>query len=358
MAIYLMAFLIPPIIIGYHYANSFFFNRRLTEYSSYALWTTVLRHLTHNIDKGWGVVAIAPQAEVYVSKLDEDFVDDPNMSVATRPDKEAKGVRIDLAILLHRPCRRDNSPSLAAFVTLRTASILRQLCAAFDHSLYDALSIHYTFIPLFVELKRPLSRHIPISVWLPRIVVTLQEACDQVLQQFNCTMASERYLDQKEAWLIAGTLDVFCVRWIKRAHAQAYDQVNYQTRNNEFEDMLEEWAHQDAIDRAQRAALRGASRDQPRPNRLSLAEFDTLAPPFSDDDIADYLSYLPDEERGRLSFQTTLPAHSLNDLRKTDLTRWSKPMRLGSLIADQYLSFIRNDIQAQANRVIQNWGEP
>ncbi|EPQ51706.1 hypothetical protein GLOTRDRAFT_132526 [Gloeophyllum trabeum ATCC 11539] len=169
-------------------------------------------------------------------------------------------------------------------------------------------------------------------------------------------MVSKHYLDQREAWLIAGTLDVFCVQWIDRESAQAYDHMAYREKEDRTEELWDEWRRQDVIDRESRAALRGAARDKPRHDRLPLSTFDTLAPPFSDQDISDYLSHQPAEKRRLMSFQDSLPVLSIEDLKKTDLKKWSKPMRLGSPVANQYLSYIRDDIKVQADKIIRNWG--
>ncbi|KAL1659550.1 hypothetical protein GGF50DRAFT_119768 [Schizophyllum commune] len=334
MALTAITFLLPPIIIGILYANSFYYNRRLTEYSSYALWTTVLHHLISKVDT-WGVLAIAPQAEVYISPLDEDFVDDPDMSFKTRPDKEAKGVRIDLALLLHRPHTKSKSTVLRSIGLKSVADLFRYICGhVFHPPLYDALSIQSTFIALFVELKRPVSRHASIGIWLERVRDTLTMARLQAEQQFDCAVSSKRYDAQKEAWLIAGTLDIFC------------------DRSDQMED---DWRQEDdnAI-RTERAALRAAAKDQSRSDAPSVEDLRSFAPPFSDMDIQDYLNTRSAKERNDFGFQLSVPALAM---RKTDLKSWSKPMRLGSPVANAYMACIREDLNAQVTSVTRNWGK-
>ncbi|KAL1719322.1 hypothetical protein EV715DRAFT_290296 [Schizophyllum commune] len=357
MALTAITFLLPPIIIGILYANSFYYNRRLTEYSSYALWTTVLHHLISKVDT-WGVLAIAPQAEVYISPLDEDFVDDPDMSFKTRPDKEAKGVRIDLALLLHRPHTKSKSTVLRSIGLKSVADLFRYICGhVFHPPLYDALSIQSTFIALFVELKRPVSRHASIGIWLKRVRDTLTLARLQAEQQFDCAVSSKRYDAQKEAWLIAGTLDIFCVRLVHSDDELRHRYIpgRYVALQDRSDQMEDDWRQED--DRAikdKRAALRAAAKDQSRPDAPSEEELRTFAPPFSDMDIQDYLNTRSAKERNDFGFQLSAPALAM---RKTDLKSWSKPMRLGSPVANAYLACIREDLNAQVTGVTRNWGK-
>ncbi|KAL1678353.1 hypothetical protein EV122DRAFT_252011 [Schizophyllum commune] len=372
MPIRTIRFRVPSIITGVLFANSFYYNTRLTEYSSYALWTSVLHRLTDGIDP-WGVVAIGPQLEVFVSPRDSASDNDPDTSTRTVPDREARGVRIDLSVLLHQPHRRPQKEALglADLVQQTMGAIFRRICTRphFDASLYNALSIENSFIMLFVELKRPISRHIPIDRWLERVSIILEIAKKQAEEQFNCAKQSPRYNSQGEAWLIAGTSDVFCVRWVESEDATVFDEDIYE----ENQTALENWEslfeltedtpkeylkEKQASDRANRAAMWRAQRVWESPDRMTEAELLELMPPFSDKDISDFLSYKDAKYRKDHRFQE-MPVLAVDDLdKRRDMHTWSDPMRLGSPVADAYLSFIRNDMKTQARQVTRTWGEP
>ncbi|KAI4520349.1 hypothetical protein K525DRAFT_270876 [Schizophyllum commune Loenen D] len=347
--------LTPAIVLGYLFALSTRYNRRLTEYSSYLLWTTILLDLTEFGKEGLDAhLAVAPQPELFASSSDAE-PSDPSKSEATRPEGGAKTVHPDLAILSHGITINWNASQLASAALVSLKTVWHRICSpnevTYDPTLLKTIRMESSYV-LFVELKRPVSRHIPIHRWLRHLIQTLNKAKVQVEEQFDVAMQSDRYIGKHGVWLIAGSADAFCLRWARcervdkeyldhaptrGAFAAACDARAASSPPAQKKKVILTAEQRDA--RAVRAASRRAMATQPT---NTLAHLRSLTPPFSDQEIADYFTHVPGDEE--MSF-APVPPEGLN---KERISAWTKPIRIGSLAAARYLDIVRQDIRAMA----------
>ncbi|KAF8830900.1 hypothetical protein HHX47_DHR1000232 [Lentinula edodes] len=133
--------LLTGIVFALSFLLSVKFNRRRTEDSTHPVWSLILIQLCGS---NLGRLQPVPQYRLYFSAV--DFTDlDPNETISGS-DVE---VIPDFCILLHRA------------VLVRVEGPLRSLLANIQSTYLPsrAIKITSTFIPLLVELKRPVSRN-------------------------------------------------------------------------------------------------------------------------------------------------------------------------------------------------------
>ncbi|KAL1730191.1 hypothetical protein EV714DRAFT_236957 [Schizophyllum commune] len=214
----------------------------------------------------------------------------------------------------------------------------------FDPKLLKTIRMVSSYV-VFVELKRPVSRHIPIPRWIRQLQKVLNKAQSQAEDQFNIAMHSERYVGKHGVWLIAGSADAFCLRWARYQPRVDDDTITSPTQPSHHE-RKQKAKEKDILTREERnarsirAARRRAGAAQPQ---STIDRLLSLTPPFSDQDIADYFALVP-ADREVLSFAPVPP----QDLKKEQMSEWTSPIRIGSLAAAKYLAIVRADIRATA----------
>ncbi|KAL1730189.1 hypothetical protein EV714DRAFT_272965 [Schizophyllum commune] len=346
-------FVLPGLIFCILYALSTFYNRRRTEFSTYPTYVTLARALTHDPDGRWNVpIALYPQAEIYYSRKDRGaHIDDPNASNLTQADGSARGVRVDLLIVLHHPGVRKGTshPLLPKDTTTTTINkLLAFICDptkpridSFDPTKYNVLQLAYTDILAFIELKPPVPRHCDISDYVAFVSLEQDWAQRQAEYQFLCAMRSWRYRHSPSAWLIAGSGDLITVRYITRALLdEKFTERDYvffmqeQTRERMRAMLLLGYAQSDSDDEGSRDPL-------------------DAAPPFTDAEIRRYTEN--DPEGSPYAFQPLLLPEQMEELMKRT---WTKPMRLGSEVANMCLAIVRKDISRRALKEVDSWDKP
>ncbi|KAI0760937.1 hypothetical protein BD413DRAFT_251180 [Trametes elegans] len=342
--------LTPAIVLGYLYALSTRYNRRLTEYSSYSFWTTILFDLAETGTEGPGMhLAVSPQAEVFESSTDNE-PSDSSKSELTRPEGNARTAYVDLAIISHGLTINWSAGHLANVAMASLKAVWDRITSprevAYDPKLLKTIRMVSSYV-VFVELKRPVSRHIPIPRWIRQLKKVLNKAQYQAEDQFDIAMHSDRYVGKQGVWLIAGSADAFCLRWARYrpridvglvpSPTQGTARASRPDRQQKKQIIL---TREESNARSIRAARRRAGAAQPKStiNRLL-----SLTPPFSDQDIADYFALVPAEQE-MLSFAPVPP----QDLKKEQISDWTSPIRVGSLAAARYLDIVRTDIRATA----------
>lgn len=161
-------------LMGFIFAVAFMqsmrFNPRRTEDVSHALWNLVLIDL---VGSKIGRLVPTPQYRLYTSA--QDFMHLLDDAERTMPDSEISEVIPDFVILKFQGA-------------IKVTQIWTRYITSFAKGKWSADGIQVTscFIPLFLKLKRPVSRHCAdIDVFVSELVQKIDAAQKQVVAQVN-----------------------------------------------------------------------------------------------------------------------------------------------------------------------------
>ncbi|KAF5379634.1 hypothetical protein D9757_009204 [Collybiopsis confluens] len=221
---------LEPILIGTVFAIAFMlsmrFNPRRTDDTSHALWVLVLHDLC---GRHFGRLVPTPQYRIYWSVRDSLHFQDQDPDV-TMPDSEILEVIPDFAILLFR--------GVLSSTTVRKTFM--EVLSKFRPTSYfhNNLRVTACFIPLLVELKRPVSRHcsdidqfmdglsklmgnarmqVQSQVYMPSSS-SVNHNSDTYSTKAECLFSTPKFYRQSEVIVIAAVGDWWCFRVSKRSH--------------------------------------------------------------------------------------------------------------------------------------------
>jgi hypothetical protein len=232
-----------------------------------------------------------------------------------------------------------------------------------DNGVSESLTwadIRRLHLPVLAELKKgPTRRPGSMVKWLTELDLLLEHAALQAVSQAMCVFHSPQYQHQQQIILIAGAGEWFRVRAVNRPATETIDpsmtiaSYYYRLRQfreldeiNRIEQLIIAKENQQAArdERAARHAARHAGNPPIPPAQRSPR------PPFSDEEIntAWLTSHLNTQRDLNVSFLQVLPQLELSP-RTTKL--WSKPMRLGSPVANLYLEYVKTSVANISERV-------
>ncbi|KAK7029028.1 hypothetical protein VNI00_014738 [Paramarasmius palmivorus] len=368
------------------------FNTRRLESPCYAIWSVVLAKL---IDKDEDILIHCPQYAMYLSKADSQLPSgsSPDISFLTAPDSEAIGVIVDHALLL---------PSTTLKRPGTILEFLKNLSPAQIDSSFRELSLADLFVPLLVEVKRPVTRHPGSITSFVRGLWELMSAAQlQAEEQAFCLFSSVRHATQNTAIIIAAAGHYWSWKRCTRdgyRNRTAFNINVYQTKlvtafsskadveedglasaGAELDDLLPPRDVDNAkrlreqlfkaitsrdnhtvvlareaqtAERNKRASKRSVSRDTRQEAEDALAEFTPAKTSVHAYEIQDLnecfrlliLAEKIEVDRAPEMFivpddQTTMPPHSNDE----DLD-WSPIMRLGTRVSDSNMALIREHL--------------
>jgi hypothetical protein len=143
------------------------------------------------------LIHISKRERVLCSLGDEDNAG--NISLDTIPDNKARGVYVDLSILLPRAVYSDGSS---------TVWNLQSFLSRVSHisKMHREVRIESLDVSLLLELKRPPPRHLgSVLSLLRQVIKSLRNGQHQAMQQAHCLFSSPKYAKQKSVMLIAAT---------------------------------------------------------------------------------------------------------------------------------------------------------
>ena len=192
----------PCLLLALAFVHSSRFNTRRTENSGYGLWSIVFLGL---IRDHLDLFIPCPQFGLYLSPKEKEFYDSlgdedntGNISLDTIPDNKARGVYVDLSILLPRAVYSDG-PST---VWQNLQSFLSRV--SHISTTHREVRIESLDVSLLLELKRPPSRHLgSVLSLLRQVIKSLRNGQQQAMQQAHCLFSSPKYAKQKSVMLIA-----------------------------------------------------------------------------------------------------------------------------------------------------------
>ncbi|KAJ3995880.1 hypothetical protein F5050DRAFT_1674000, partial [Lentinula boryana] len=186
------------ILFSLAFILSFRFNRRRTEDSTHPLWSLILYKLCGtNI----GLLLPTPQFRLYISPQSSD----PNETLSSAVVE----VIPDFCILLYS----------AQPVKPKTflAQILQQITTSYLPSPHT-VRISSLYIPLLVELKRPISRNcIDLKEVMSRLTSAMLNAREQVMSQALCLFSIPNYHCQEQVIVIAAVGEWWSFRLVSRS---------------------------------------------------------------------------------------------------------------------------------------------
>ena len=183
--------------------KSMLYNSRRLETIGYALSIAFLQQLIR--DNG-DVLLICSQFPLYVSPKDNEPSPD-----RTLPDREARGVYVDHALLL--PCPQTNGGGS------KLVEIFTRAYKMNDPNLHHTLYISSLQVPLLEEKKRAPTRHprdLEDHVW--SILNALNDAQSQVTTQAKILFSSPRFATQDLVILIASSGEYYRLAVLQRGH--------------------------------------------------------------------------------------------------------------------------------------------
>lgn len=302
--------------------------------------------------KDLACLAYYPQCEVYNSDLDmrnslAGAADNPDVSLTTQADSSARGVKIDLAVVLHHPYVHVDSPNLPLDGKTSTTinELFEYICdpdnpggGVFDPTKYSVLRIAQTDLVLYIEIKPPVSRRGDLPTYLRNVHRGVRDATEDADQQFSCAMLSWRYSHCESAWLLGGAGDVFSLRRAIRHGARVFSHRLYVERRRG--EMI-------------RRAIDNLSQDGPDEGILDVDSILSSKPPFSDAEIHAFIDENPDHKMYAFERLTSAAGMAKN----LYSGNWTKPMRIGSPVANFYMQLVRDDILKRARKEVSRWDD-
>ncbi|KAJ3906248.1 hypothetical protein F5879DRAFT_798026 [Lentinula edodes] len=183
------------------------FNRRRTEDSTHATWSLIMVQLC---GVQLGRLQPIPQYRLYYAEADLlNFNQDPDKTV---PGCDVEVIP-DYCILLHRAVFMPD-------IRLRTDKTFRNLLSSISplNLPYHSIRISTSFIPVLVELKRPVSRNcVDIQQFMSELVVFMQNAQEQVEHQALCLFSMPNFYRQSYVVAIAAVGEWWCLRVFRRS---------------------------------------------------------------------------------------------------------------------------------------------
>ena len=358
----------PGLVLVY----STLYNPRRTEDSSYSRWSVILAELYGGHRE---IFIPCPQYGLYVSPTERFRPSDLDDSFMTTADRHARGVYVDLVVLLPRVAR-SNSLTQSFPVFLHQLSIT---------NLPFRLGRMFTVdVSILVELKRPPTRHPKdILSYLKDVERLLAAASSQCRQQAQCLFSSLKYSHQDQVCMIAAAGEWWCFRMLSRtaiSRTPAFSLQQYirslddWSIDEEYEIDEEEFVQPAEVPKV--AILHANQRREEEMRKLKEKDRQTKerqerverrnirremedAPdaeyPYTEGDIDHYWHALHGE-----GFFQPLPQGQITALMVE--RDWTKPMRLGSEVSKCYLQFIEvswmkwpklsGNVAMQLNRVV------
>ncbi|KAJ2934045.1 hypothetical protein H1R20_g3056, partial [Candolleomyces eurysporus] len=343
-----------------------------------------------------------PQWRIYTSRITQASEDDDaETSIQTVPDRTARGVITDFAVLMPILATRDPGfQSISALVELIENELRSSTPGDGFASNIRAARIVSLFAPILAKLKRPVTRHPPdILHHSQELRERLAEAQAQVLNQCHCLFSSAKYAGQRYVALIAavGEWWTFSVRerasfseafefdvyvsvreaeqqQLEDQYADAEEEPLYSpptilTHVGDFNSLVSQREQDMTKKQNEDRELRARRRERERQNAATHAA-----------EIADLQAFV--EECGAKRFYSDYELSRLYALREavpetafnqssnsfpkvpnfgfalpTNLTledhidAWTGPMRLGSTQSDAYVQFIKGtlDVMVESN---------
>ncbi|KAF9058711.1 hypothetical protein BDP27DRAFT_1432397 [Rhodocollybia butyracea] len=342
------------------------FNRRRTEDSTHPTWTLIVIRLC---GKHLGRLQPTPQYRLYYSAADLASATDPNRTLSGA-DVE---VIPDLCILLQRA-------TVALSATQQSMSTLLSTITSLNLR-HHAICITASFLPLLLELKRPVSRHpADIEEFMDNLSMSVHHAQQQVLAQAHCLFSIPVYRRQEHVVAVAAVGEWWSFQKLDRSSfsdqgvfnrerymdLQDRDRTTWASANQEEDEIdlvdpidtnqMKEVLRKESLEdkrarqteerdaRAKRRADQKDSRDllfEQWTKYVNDTQPDDILG-YSDDQINNYnrLRAACDSEWGAvwgnldfLESDTAFP----DDI---ELGGWSNVMRLGSLASEHYLQQI------------------
>jgi len=183
--------------------RSLTYNSRRLETIGYALSVLFLQQLIAGAED---VFLICPQFPVYISPRDAE--PDPDV---TLPDSRAKGVYVDVTLLLVRGSQTKGNLKLSE--AFRRAYNLR------NHDLHHFLDITVLEVPLLEEKKRAPTRHPrDLEAHVNSIWNALAAAQSQVVTQAKILFSSPRFAAQDLVVLVASSGEYYRLAVLSRGH--------------------------------------------------------------------------------------------------------------------------------------------
>ncbi|KAJ3875663.1 hypothetical protein F5051DRAFT_470177 [Lentinula edodes] len=374
--------LLTGIVFALSFLLSVKFNRRRTEDSTHPVWSLILIQLCGS---NLGRLQPVPQYRLYFSAI--DFTEfNPNETISGS-DVE---VIPDFCILLHRAVLLRKGP-------------LRPLLANIQSTYLPSRAINITssFIPLLVELKRPVSRNCNnINEFMSGLGTMMKSAQSQAEGQAHCLFSIPNYHRQMHVVLIAAVGEWWSFWFIPRSNfggktfnGKKYvfdvnDRLEEEERNNPLEedkaklmdpDLIHEMrnfiahagetpaqikdrhdAERDARQRrrAEKNMVRQHNEDQFQEFIDEIQEIQNEPGIYHDLAINEYSQRRSACDREwdvlwnyRAEFMESEPQGKAGELK--DRGNWSGVMRLGSKTSEHYLDQIQNyldQIQNYLNR--------
>ncbi|KAJ8495813.1 hypothetical protein ONZ45_g12683 [Pleurotus djamor] len=321
------------------FALSSTYNKRLVENSSYATWNAILVRLCKNHPE---LFLICPQYGLYVSPNDQMDAADADASfdsVRTTADSQAKGVFVDNSIIL--PALEVKDKSVANTVYEYFATILSRKPWVVERN----LRVNTAIVPVLVEQKRPPSRHCTLNVYVKRVQDLISEAQAQADAQAACLFSMSKFGSQDAVILVATTGGWWSFRLETREAEEddTFDFEQYMASMRAYELKREPDEADYAEDAGSEFMSRGEAAKKTR--RVTKKEIIKEAGkgPFSVEDIDRYWrkvekSPFCQNENDRVPYRAG----------------WTKPMRLGTLVSDNYLGWIEGYLNALADTEVEN----
>ncbi|GAW06197.1 hypothetical protein F5879DRAFT_1064898 [Lentinula edodes] len=363
--------LLTGIVFALSFLLSVKFNRRRTEDSTHPVWSLILIQLCGS---NLGRLQPVPQYRLYFSAV--DFTDlDPNETISGS-DVE---VIPDFCILLHRA------------VLVRVEGPLRSLLANIQSTYLPsrAIKITSTFIPLLVELKRPVSRNCrDIDEFMSGLGTMMKSAQSQAEGQAHCLFSIPNFHRQMHVVLLAAVGEWWSFWFVPRSNFSGKtfngnkyvfdvnDRLEEEERNNPLEedepklmdpDLIHEMrnliahagetpaqikdrhdAERDARQRrrAQRNMIRQHNEDQLQEFIDKTQEIQNepgIYPDLAINEYSQRRSACDADWKLRWKFQREFMESELGSrVALEDRADWSGVMRLGSKTSEYYLFQIRN----------------
>ncbi|KAJ4498492.1 hypothetical protein C8R41DRAFT_864685 [Lentinula lateritia] len=327
--------LLTGIVFALSFLLSVKFNRRRTEDSTHPVWSLILIQLCGS---NLGRLQPVPQYRLYFSAV--DFTDlDPNETISGS-DVE---VIPDFCILLHRA------------VLVRVVGPLRPLLANIQSTYLPsrAIKITSTFIPLLVELKRPVSRHCrDIDEFMSGLGTMMNSAQSQAEGQAHCLFSIPNYHRQMHVVLLAAVGEWWSFRFVPRSNFggktfngnkyvfDVNDRLKEEERNNPLEEDEAKLMDPDLI-HEMRNLIAHAGETPAQIKDRHDAERDARQRRRAQRNMR--RSACDADWKLRWKFQREFMESELGSrVALEDRADWSGVMRLGSKTSEYYLFQIRN----------------
>ncbi|KAH8102992.1 hypothetical protein BXZ70DRAFT_1006169 [Cristinia sonorae] len=202
--------------VAINLAYSHIYNERRMElplYGAYGLFSSLLCPATqsqiNSQTKVTETTLAFPQWPLY-RRSNEDVLKPDDASIRTSPDKYAKGVLVDFALLCVETKLKPefkNPYNALNMISKSSTSRTRKIDYGkflFETPPYVTTRVINVTVPLLLEVKRSPSRNPKsVGVWALQLEKLLQAAQAQVMQQATCLFSSVKYWKQSRVLIVA-----------------------------------------------------------------------------------------------------------------------------------------------------------